>query len=103
MGSKRYSFEIRQSAVRMSIQSGYSLKRIARELGIVDTRGIREWIRRYKLQGEEGLRDRKPRMKETTRKRRAEKRELEELRAENALLKYLLEVKKKEDMKESKN
>jgi transposase len=89
--------------VKLSIESGYSLKRIASELGMGDTRGIREWIRRYKLQGEEGLKDRKPQMKEITRKRRAEKRELEELRAENALLKYLLEVKKKEDMKQSKN
>lgn len=103
MVKKRYSKEFRIQAVSMSIEKGYSLKFIASELGLTDTKQVRTWIRRYKAEGMEGLSDRVPKMKESTRQQRSKDRELEGLRAENAILKYLLKIKKKEDMKRSKH
>jgi transposase-like protein len=97
--TKRYSLEYRLRAVKLKIESGYSLRAIAKELGMTDTKQIRQWIERYKKEGETGLKDRAPKMKEATKQRRTQDRELEELRAENAILKYLLEAKKKDDMK----
>jgi len=94
----RYSTEFRLKAVKLREQ-GNSLKRIATELGMRDTKQIRKWIGRFKEEGEEGLKDRVPKMKEATMQRRAETKELEGLRTENALLKYLLKIKKKDDTK----
>jgi transposase len=101
--TKRYDIAFRIRAVKLKLESGYSLKAIAKELGLTDTKQIRQWIRRYKEEGEQGLRDRAPKMKESTKQRRTQERELEELRAENAILKYLLEAKKKDDMKRLKH
>ena len=101
--TKRYSKEIRLRAVKLQTESGYSLKAIAKELGMSDTKQIRAWILRYKQEGEKGLEDRAPKMKESTKQRRTLERELEEARAENAILHYLLEAKKKDDMKQLKH
>mgnify|MGYP003411802508 FL=1 len=100
--TKRYNTAFRLKAVKLNLESGYSLKAVAEELCLTDTKQIREWLRRYNEQGENGLLDRAPKMKESTRQRRTEARELEELRAENAILKYLLEAKKKDDMQRLK-
>jgi transposase-like protein len=100
--TKRYDIAFRLRAVKLKVESGYSLQAIAKELGLTDTKGIRQWIARYRREGEAGLKDRAPKMKETTKQRRTQERELEELRAENAILKYLLEAKKKDDMKQLK-
>lgn len=101
--TKRYDLSFRLKAVRLKLESGYSLKAIAEELEMTDTKQIRQWINRYKADGEAGLKDRVPKMKEATKQRRTQERELEELRAENAILKYLLEAKKKDDMKRLKH
>ena len=100
--TKRYNAAFRLKAVKLKLESGYSLKAVAEELGLTDTKQIREWLRRYNEEGEKGLLDRAPKMKESTRQRRTEARELEELRAENAILKYLLEAKKKDDIQRLK-
>lgn len=102
MGKQRYNFEIRRKAVLFVLEKGYSRKRVCLELGITDKRSVTQWVHRYKAEGEEGLKDRTPKMKDETRKARSEKRELEYLRAENALFKYLLKTKKKDDTKRLK-
>jgi transposase len=100
--TKRYSVEFRLKAVKLKLEKGYSLKATVREFGLSDTKQLREWISRYKSEGIEGLKDRKPKHRELTKAFRKDKSELEYLRAENALLRYLLEAKKKDDMKLSR-
>jgi transposase len=97
--TKRYSIEFRINAVKLKIEKGYSLKATANEIGLTDTKQLRSWIKLYKAEGIEGLKDKKPKMREVTKAARKGKSELEYLRAENAVLHYLLEAKKKDDMK----
>lgn len=100
--TKRYSVQYRLNAVKLKLENGYSLKATVKELGMTDTKQLRDWIRRYKAEGLEGLKDKKPKHREFTKASRKGKSELEYLRAENALLHYLLEAKKKDDMKLSR-
>ena len=97
--TKRYSKEFRIKAVKLKLEKGYSLKATAVAMGLNDTKQLREWIRRYKAGGTNGLEDKKPKHSELTKASRKGKSELEYLRAENAMLRYLLEAKKKDDMK----
>src|SRR3972149_7891291 len=93
--TKRYSVDFRMKAVKLKLEEGYSLKAVASTIGLSDTKQLRSWIRRYKTEGIEGLKDKKPKMREATKAARKGKSELEYLRAENAVLHYLLEAKKK--------
>jgi len=97
--TKRYSIDFRIKAVKLKLESGYSLKSASKEVGLTDTKQLRSWIKRYKAEGIEGLRDKMPKMGEATKSARKGKNELEFLRAENALLHGLLSAKKKDDMK----
>lgn len=97
--NKRYSLEFRERAVKLNLESGYSQKAVIKELGLTDTKQLRDWIKKYKASGIEGLKDKQPKMRELTKISRKGKSELEYLQAENALLRYLLKVKKKDDMK----
>ena len=102
--TKRYSFEFRQKAVKLKLESGYSLKSAASEVGLSDTKQLRQWIKRYREEGDEGLKDKKPKIRESLKLAREEKDELKRLRAENALLHYLYKkVKKKNYTKRSKH
>ena len=58
--TKRYRPEFRLQAVKLRIESGYSLKAVISELGLTDTKQLREWIKRYKAFGESGLADKAP-------------------------------------------
>lgn len=100
--TKRYSLEFRLRAVKLKLESGYSQKAVIKELGMTDTKQLRGWLQRYKADGIDGQKDKPPKMREVTKAMRKEKSELEYLRAENAVLHYLLEAKKKDDMKQSK-
>ena len=93
-----YTIEIKLQAVKMDVEQAMPVKRIARELGIPHHVTVRNWVRTYELKGEEGLKASR-RKKGGRKKKPVEEKELEYLRAENALLRYLLESKKKEDTK----
>jgi transposase len=100
--TKRYDLSFKLSAVKLKLDKGYGYKLVARELGMTDTKSIREWVQRYEKNGEAGLVNKAPKMKPATIESRANAKELEELRTENAVLKYLLEAKKKDDLKRLK-
>ena len=101
--TKRYDLSFKLAAVKLKLDKGYGYKLVARELGMTDTKSIREWVQRYKTDGEAGLANKAPKMKPATIDNRSIARELEELRTENAVLKYLLEAKKKDDLKRLKS
>lgn len=101
--TKRYDLSFKLSAVKLKLDKGCSYRYVARELGMTDTKSIREWVQRYQKDGETGLENKAPKMKPATIENRFLARELEELRTENAVLKYLLEAKKKDDLKRLKS
>jgi transposase len=101
--TKRYSLAFRIRAVKLKVESGYSLKAAAKEMGLTDTKQLRAWIKRFKTEGISGLKDKSPKLRVATKASRKGKSELEYLRTENAVLRYLLEVKKKDDMKSLKH
>jgi transposase InsO family protein len=55
----RRSFDERFRAVTLHLQEGFSRQLIAQEMG-VSTAAVDKWLQRYRLQGEEGLKDRSP-------------------------------------------
>jgi transposase-like protein len=74
-------------------------KTITRELDLLDTKTIRNWVKAYRELGEEGLQDRRGKHghhhRSSTNTQPVEQ-ELLGLRAENAYLKKLLELKRRD-------
>lgn len=51
-----YSFEIRQRAVKLHLEEGFTQELVASELGI-SSAVVYKWTKRYRREGEEGLKD----------------------------------------------
>jgi transposase InsO family protein len=55
----RRSFEERLRAVKLHFEEGFTVESIAREMNVSQA-GVSKWLRRYRQNGEEGLKDRGP-------------------------------------------
>lgn len=95
--NKKYSKEIKCTAVYMYINDGKSAESIARELDIKSPTQVKEWIKKYKKDGEKAF-EIENRGKHSNSKGRPKSKfksleeEVEYLRAENAILKKLEEI-----------
>jgi transposase len=85
--SRRYDREFKQSAVAL-VQSGRSIKEVARDLGVSDW-SLRHWIEQLE-QGGQGLKEPATLASETV-----EQRELRRLRQENDYLRRQRDILKK--------
>jgi transposase len=87
---KSYSFELKLDAVKR-IQTGESVKIVAKQLKVSDPDYIHEWIEKFKTYGEVGLK----------RKKRNsllnDKDKIKELEMENEILKKYLQIIKEEE------
>ncbi len=54
--NRPYPFEVRKQAVKLHLEEGFTQELVASELGI-SSAAVYKWTRRYKLQGEGGLKD----------------------------------------------
>lgn len=61
----RYGFEIRRKAVQLVTEEGISSELVAREIGACAS-SVENWTKRYRAEGEAGLRDRKYTSKKKT-------------------------------------
>jgi len=85
-GMTRYSVEIKQEAVRLFLEEGYTYREIANQLEIHLVDRIKVWVRQYRREGESAF------IRPIGRPRKqaeSEESELARLRMENALLKKL--------------
>lgn len=95
---RTYSKEFKLRAIKMKLEEGYSNPRILAELGIPEESVLRDWVRRYRAQGEAGLEERRgnaakgrPPKKPLTREEELLQR-IRRLEMENAVLKKLDEL-----------
>ncbi len=83
-GMTRYSIEIKQEAVRLFLEEGYTYREIANQLEIRLVDRIKVWVRQYRREGASAF------IRPIGRPRKqaeSEQSELARLRMENALLK----------------
>ncbi len=82
-GMAHYSQELKERAVHLALDEGWSYQAITRELGIRDLGRVKKWVRAYRREGVAAFN------KPTGRPRKAlsQQDELERLRMENDLLK----------------
>lgn len=85
-GSKHYSKEVKEEAVRLFLEEGSTYREIAKRLEIRKAERIKIWVRQFRREGIEGLN--KP-IGRPHLVPESEHAELERLRMENALLKKL--------------
>jgi transposase len=85
---KRYSPEVKLEAVRLYNEEGKSQAQIIEELGINNTRRVKEWLQQYRQAGERAF-EKKPRKGVVGRRPKKENREayIARLEMENDLLK----------------
>ena len=77
-----YPFELKLRAVKLYLEEGYSSVMIAEELGISNAT-VFEWAKRYRKDGEQGLRPRYPGTRRTAKVSSAAKSKAIELKKEN--------------------
>lgn len=91
---RRYSPEEKLKAVKMYLEDGYSIKNISAELRVPNDCVVSRWIKEYQKHGQkyfsQNHRPGRPR-----KKFRSIEEENEYLKAENAILRAMLESKKK--------
>jgi transposase-like protein len=85
-GSKHYTIEAKEEAVRLFLEGKFTKQAIAEQLGIRDPERIEKWVHDYRREGPLGLRKVKGRPRKQTEGVEAE---LARLRMENELLKKL--------------
>ena len=56
IGKKNYPYELRLKAVKLQLEDGIKQELVARELGVGKS-SLTNWVRRYRAEGEQGLRD----------------------------------------------
>lgn len=84
---RRYSYELKVAVIKGSMK-GLSSSELMEKYGVLNDTQIETWLRKYRAEGWEGLRQkkkgRKPKTSETT--------ELEQLRMENEILKKIRDL-----------
>lgn len=85
-GMVHYSQQIKQEAVKLFLEEGYTYREIAENLGIRKKDRIEKWVKEFRRIGIEAFTKPIGRPREGL---ETEKNELERLRMENALLKKL--------------
>lgn len=93
---RKYSPEEKLRAVKLYLEEGYSIKKIAAELEVPEHSTVSRWIKEYLSYGQEYFRQNN-RLKKSGRPRkkfRSADEEIEYLKAENAVLRAMLESKK---------
>lgn len=77
-----YAFELRLRVVRMYLEEEYPIAMICQETG-VGRSTISTWVRKYRLQGEEGLRSKQPYPRKSKRINKAVAEKIVDLKKEN--------------------
>ncbi len=85
-GMLHYSIEIKQEAVRLFLEEGYTYQEIAKQLEMRLAGRIKVWVRQYRREGATAFT--RP-IGRPRKQAESEQGELERLRMENALLKKL--------------
>jgi transposase-like protein len=91
---RSYSEALKRQAVEMRMQ-GMTKKQVAEALGIGDITRLKEWMRKYRQQGEFGLLDRRGRRHQYVDRERY----IRKLELENDVLKKWLEISNREGCK----
>lgn len=52
---KKYSIELKKKVIKEYVETGISLNELARKYDIKSPKSIREWIRKYRLYGKNGI------------------------------------------------
>jgi transposase len=99
--NRTYDKEFKLRAVRMYLEEHKGYRIVTRELGLSDTKMIRRWVKNFRELGVDGLDDRRGRATSSNQRRSrtetlSKDKELERLRAENAYLKKLLELERRD-------
>ncbi|WNQ12862.1 transposase [Paenibacillus aurantius] len=94
---KTYDIEFKRRAVEMFVVEGMGYKTVAKALSIND-KMVRRWVSHYEREGLEGLKEKRGTSSTGRPKKPATvEEELLQLRAENALLKKLIELQRGEE------
>ena len=86
-GSKDYPLEVKLEAIRLWEQEGMPQKEITARLKIQDPKRVQTWLRKYRKEGEAGLK--KPRRGRPKKDRNSLEERIKQLEMENTLLKAL--------------
>jgi transposase len=54
---KHYPISLKIEAVRLHEEEGWSYRKVTEQLGIHDAGRVKRWVKKYRLQGTEGLQD----------------------------------------------
>lgn len=90
MSSKRYSKEFKINAVRQYLETGKSQESIMKEFGVGDRVTFSGWVKEYKSKGDQAF-DKKVKLSKKNANNLTSEEELIMLRAENEMLKKILE------------